>query len=441
MQADLRTFLRQLAENGKLLRLSQPVHPHTELAELIFEAEKRGQAVLFETVVGSPMPCVANVVGDRAMLALGLGVQPGEVLPHFQRRYTARIAPMLVDTGPVQEVVMTGAEVDLRTLPLVVHSEKDAGAYITAGLVTARDPRTRRRNLSFNRMMLRAADEVGIRMMPPQHLGQFYDQATAAGKPLEIAVAIGNHPAELVAGATSIPYGDDEYALAGALRGEPLELVRCQTVDLEVPAHAEIVLEGEVLPDIAEPEGPFGDFMQFYVPVMDNRVFRVKAITHRRDPIFQTMHAGAAEDMTLLAISREAQVYEAVAAAGADVREVSLLPTILGGAISIRKRFEGQPQLILAAAFGRYRWLKFCVVVDEDVDVLNVNEVWWAICTRSRLASGLLHIKDSVGFPRDPFGLHTAKLGIDATIPLGTWEEHERKRPPNHGALNLEDYQ
>jgi 2,5-furandicarboxylate decarboxylase 1 len=347
---------------------------------------------------------------------------------------------VLVPEAPVQAVVRRGGEIDLGQLPLPVHSEKDAGPYITAGLVIARNPVSGERNVSFNRMMLRGPGEVGIRMMPPQHLGQIYDLATAGGGPLEIAVVIGNHPAELIAGATSLPFGVDEFGLAGALRGEPLEMVKCLNVDLEVPAHAEIVLEGEVLPGVAEPEGPYGDFMQFYVPVMNNRVARFHTLTHRPEPIFQTMHAGAAEDTALLALSREALVFEAAAASGADVRAVSLQPTILAGAISLRKRFEGEPKLVLAAAFGRYRWLKVCVVVDDDVDVHDPRDVWWAIATRSRLGTGLLPVTDTSGFPRDPFGLHTNKLGIDATIPLGSWAEHERKRAPSHGRLRLEDY-
>lgn len=440
MQADLRAFLQVLEQHGKLLRLPRPVHPRTELAALITEAERRGQAVLFESVAGSAIPCVANVVGDRTMLGLALGVRPEAVVPTFLARSRQRIPPVVVGDAPVQEVVRTGEDVDLRRLPLVVHSEKDAAPYVTAGLVIAKDPDTGLRNVSFNRMMLRGPDEVGIRMMPPQHLGQIYDRAAAKGLALPVAVAIGNHPAELIAGATTIGYGDDELALAGALRGEPLEVVKCLTVDLEVPARAEIVLEGEVLAGVAEPEGPYGDLMQFYVPVMPNRVLRVRAISHRRDPIYQTMHAGQAEDTTLLALSREAQLLEAVAATGADVREVSLVPTILAGAISIRKRFEGEPKLVLAAAFGRYRWLKLCVVVDEDVDVLSVSDVWWAIATRSRLGQGLLPITNTSGFPRDPHGLHTAKLGIDATIPLGEWVEYERKRAPGQGHVRLEDF-
>src|SRR5262249_60150737 len=149
-----------------------------------------------------------------------------------------------VGDAPVQEVVRTGADVDLRSLPLVVHSEKDAAPYVTAGLVLAKDPETGIRNVSFNRMMLRGPDEFGIRMMPPQHLGQLYDRAGARGHGLPVAVAIGNHPAELVAGATTLAFGDDELGLAGALRSEPPELGKGVTVGLEGPARAERVLEG-----------------------------------------------------------------------------------------------------------------------------------------------------------------------------------------------------
>ncbi len=441
MQPDLRSFLDVLEQKGRLVRLPRAVQPHTEAATLILEAQKRHQAVLFEKVVGSTMPVVANVVGDRQMLALALGVAPEEVVSTFLARSRQRISPMIIREAPVQEIVQLGDEVDVSRLPLVVHSEKDAGPYITAGLVIAKDPRSRIRNVSFNRLMLRGANETGIRMMPSQHLGQMYDIARADGRPLEVAVVIGNHPAELLAGATSLPRDDDELALAGALRGEPLQLVKCKTVDLEVPAFAEIVLEGQVLANVTEPEGPFGDLHQFYIPVMNNNVLRISAITSRRYPIYQTMHAGAAEDTTLLGVSREAQVYEAVAAMGTDVRQVSLLPNILAGAISIHKRFEGEPKLVLAAAFGRYRWLKLCVVVDEDVDVLDINDVWWAVATRSRLGQGILHITDVAGLARDVFGIHASKLGIDATIPLDTWKEHERKRAPGQGRLRLEDFQ
>src|SRR5262249_24864491 len=206
MQADLRSHLALLERHGKLVRVPRSVDPATELAALIIEAEQRRQAILFESVRGSAMPCVANVVGDRAMMGLGLGVPPDAAVATFLERSQRRIPPVVVREAPVQEVVQTGDAVDLRRLPLIVHAERDAAPYFTAGLAIARDPVSGNRNVSYNRMILRAPDEVGIRMMPPQHLGQIYERAAAHGQNLPVAVAIGNHPAELVAGATTVAF-------------------------------------------------------------------------------------------------------------------------------------------------------------------------------------------------------------------------------------------
>jgi 2,5-furandicarboxylate decarboxylase 1 len=226
---------------------------------------------------------------------------------------------------------------------------------------------------------------------------------------------------------------------AGSLRKEPLRVVKCETVDLEVPAAAEIILEGEVLAGVREPEGPFGDFMQYYVPIMDNHVFKLKAMTPRKDPIYQTIQASSVEDTHLLALSREAKIHEAVSKV-AEVRAISLSPTILACAISIEKRFEGEPKNVAAAAFGVYPWLKYCVVVDQDVNVFDMNDVWWAMATRSRPDKGLLLIPHAYGFPRDPFEIHQSKLGIDATAPLNQWEEFDRKMVPGADRVRLEDY-
>jgi 2,5-furandicarboxylate decarboxylase 1 len=208
---------------------------------------------------------------------------------------------------------------------------------------------------------------------------------------------------------------------------------------LEVPAFSEIVLEGEVAAGVREEEGPFGDFMQYYVPVMQNHVFTVTAITHRSNPIYQTIQAGSLEDTHILALSRESEIYEAVSKA-ADVQAVCLAPTILSCMISIHKHFEGEPKNVAAAAFGAYKWLKYCVVVDHDVDVFDVNDVWWAMATRSRPGTGLFIMDNALGFPRDPFHIHQSKLGIDATAPLDQWQEFQRKTVPGNGAIRLEDY-
>jgi len=439
MQRDMRFCLELFKSNDRLLTVKREVDPRFELPGVMKAAEKLGKAILFEKVKGSTFRVINNVFGSREMLALLFETKPERVVNEWIDRLRTNVEPKMVSSGPVKEVIKKGSDVNLDEFPIVTHCGKDAGPFITAGIVVAKDPETGQRNVSINRMQYKGRTKLGIRMMPPQHLGVIQEKAEKKGKDLEIAVAIGNHPFETLVAATTVTYGTDEFSLSSALRKEPLELVKCETVDLEVPASAEIVLEGIVKAGVREEEGPFGDFMQYYVPVMKNHVFEVKAITHRKDAIYQTIQASSLEDVHLLALSREAKVYETVSKV-ADVQAVCLVPTIMSCMISIKKRFEGEPKNVAAAAFGVYSWLKYCVVVDHDVNVFDVNDVWWAMATRSRPETGLLLIERALGFPRDPFNIHQSKLGIDATAPLNQWEEFERKVVPGADTLRIEDY-
>jgi UbiD family decarboxylase len=439
MQRDLRFFLNQLRTADKLLHIKREIDPKFELPAVMKVAEKLGKAILFEKVKGSRFSVINNLLGSRDMLAILFETTPELVVNEWINHVKKPIEPKLVSSGPVKEIVKKDSDVNLEELPLVTHCNKDVGPYITAGIVVAKDPETGIRNVSINRMQFKGKTKLGIRMMPPQHLGVIQEKCEKKGKDLEIAVVIGNHPFEMLTAATTVAYGVDEFNLSSALRKEPLELVKCETVDLEVPAMAEIVLEGKVLAGVREPEGPFGDFMQYYVPVEENHVFEVKALTYRNEAIYQTIQASSLEDVHLLALSREARVYEAVSKV-ADVQAVSLVPMIFSCVISIKKRFEGEPKNVCAAAFGAYSWLKFCVVVDHDVDVFELNDVWWAMATRSKPETGLLLMEKALGFPRDPFNIHQSKLGIDATAPLNQWEEFERKVTLGTESIRLEDY-
>lgn len=439
-EATFRGFLEALEERGLLVRVRREVDPATEVSALMAEADRRRTAILFERVSAADATVAYNLLGSREALALALGVEAEEAVRAFTERSQRRIAPVAVqERAAVQEVVCTDNP-DLRRLPLIIHSEDDAGPYITAGMVIARDPQTGRRNVSFNRMMIDGPREAGIRMMPPQQLGVIHARAEAEGRDLEVAVAIGLHPVALIAGATSLPMGDDELALAGALHNEPIRMARGMTVDLEVPADAEIVLEGTIRAGVREPEGPFGDFLHYYVPVMDNHRFRLTAITHRRDPIMQTMYAGSREDVQLLGLSRAALMAEAVERAGADLRAIDVGPTILGCTLAIRARYAGEAKVAAMAAFGAYRWLKYCVVVDPDVNVHDPEDVCWAVTTRTRLQDDLVVIPQAGGFPRDEHGVYNARLIVDATVPHGDGGGFLRRRPPGAGHVRLEDY-
>jgi 2,5-furandicarboxylate decarboxylase 1 len=373
------------------------------------------------------------------MLALLFETAPREVVREYITRIQKPIEPEMVSSGPVKEVVKKGANVNLEEFPIVTHSPKDAGPYITATTVVAKDPDTGIRNVSVNRLQLKGKNKLGFRMLPTNDLGLIQRKYEERGKEMEVAVAIGNHPFEFLAATAKVPFGVDEFSVSSALRKEPLELVKCESNDLEVPSTAEIVLEGKVPPGIREPEAPFGDFQQLYTPQIQSHIFEVEVITHRKDPIFQTIQASSPEDVHVLALSREGVVYETVSKV-ADVQAISLVPMIFGCAISIRKRYEGEPKNVAAAAFGAYSWLKYCVVVDHDVDVYDMKDVWWAMTARSRPDTAVLLMPHALGFSRDPCQIHQSKLGIDATAPLNQWEHFERMIFPGSESVRLEDY-
>jgi len=421
------------------MRVGRQVDPRFEVAAIIKKVAKLGKAVIFENVKGSEHRVVANAVGSREMIALGLGMAQVGFLGEFTKRTSEPFKAKLVKTGLVQEVVEEPASVS--KLPLLTHFERDGGRYITAGTVIAKDPETGFRNSSFNRMMLKPGSTFGVRMMPPQHLGIIQSKAEAEKRNLEVAVVLGNHPAEMIASSSTLSYGEDHLDFASSVRGEPLETVKCRIVDIEVPANAELVIEGEIEANVREEEGPFGEFMQYYVKKGKNHVMKVRALTYRRDYIYQALLCGSNEDLGILALAREAAIYKALKAGGFDVVDVSLMPFLFNGVISIRKRFEGEPKNAIMAAFGAYSWLKYCIVVDEDVDVHDLADVWWALGTRSQPEKALVQVADALGFPRrDKWQIHRGKLGIDATHPMELAAEFERKRIPGEDGIDLSTY-
>ncbi len=438
-QPSLRDHLKALEDQELLFRITKPVNPKYEAAALIKQAAKLKKAILFEKILASDHQAVANVVGSREMISIGLGLSSTDLLPELSNRIRSEFKTRLVKTGPVQEEVSD--DPDLSKIPILSYFERDAAPYITAGTVVAKDPDSGFRNASFNRMMLKSSGKLGIRMMPPQHLGIIQSKSESKERQLDVAVVLGNHPAEMLASASTLPFGVDHLDYAGRLRGERLETVKCKTVDLEVPANAELVIEGEIEARVREEEGPFGEFMDYYVEKGSNHVLKVKSITHRSDYIFQALLCGSPEDLSILALSREMAVYTALKSGDFDVTDVSLMPFIFNAAFSMKKRFDGEPKNALLAAFGAYSWLKYCVAVDDDVNVQDLADVWWALATRSDPDRGLVHISEAMGFPRkDKLEIHRGKLGVDATVPMARREEFQRKKIPESEKVVLENY-
>jgi UbiD family decarboxylase len=222
----------------------------------------------------------------------------------------------------------------------------------------------------------------------------------------------------MMAAVTSVEYGVDELGIAGAIRGCPLELARALTVDVEFPACCEVVIEGYIRPDEFAPEGPFGDFMGYYVPRDKNPVIHVTAITHRKRALFQGIRAGSYEDSVLLALSREAAIIRALRREGIPVAGVNLTPNVFMGVIALRSASANEVRQAMEVSVKTVPWLKYLVVVNEDVDIFDWEDVLWAVATRGSVTKMMTFAGE--GYPRDPFGLHKAKLAIDATFP---WEE------------------
>jgi UbiD family decarboxylase len=422
MGEDFRAFLREMeaTREGGFARVTTEVDTRYEVAAIVtkLERERKLPLLFFERVKGHSMPVAVNCYATRGRVARGLGVPQGELERRVLQAYENPIPPVQVPAAPVQEVVLQGDQVDLGILPAMVYHQNDAAPYITAGIVLAKDPETGGYNLSYNRLMLQGRDRLGIFMTVGKHLNAIYTKMQAVGKPLQVAVSIGNHPAWAIGALAIGPYEEDDLAIIGGLKGAPLEVVRCKTVDLVVPAGAEIILEGEIDPLEREEEGPFGEFTGYSTRANQNPVVRVKAITHRRDPIYQDICGGQhREHLTMATIPMEANYFRAVRAAVPEVQRVRMAaPFTL--VISIRKRYEGQARTAMLAAFAADLYLKHCIVVDHDIDVADLQRVFWAMATRAQAQRDVFIIPRVRGSSLDPSAEPMGvvdKMGIDAT--------------------------
>jgi 2,5-furandicarboxylate decarboxylase 1 len=419
---DLRSWLQQLAATDRLVVARDGVSLTDELAAVAKKLE-RERAVLFPRPGGHGIPVVANLFADRSWVADSLGVPSGELLSRFQNAFRHPQPWGEVTVAPVQDVIHR--EIDLlRQLPIPKHNEHDSGPYITAALLIARNPNTGIQNVSIHRCQVSGPDRIGVLLLP-RHTRHYFRIAEDAGEALEIALVIGVHPACILASQAIAALDHDEMEIAGALLGEPVEMVQCRTNRVRVPAHAEIVIEGRILPKVREPEGPFGEFPQYYGPRADREVIQVDAITHRKNPIFHTIVGGGIEHLLLGGIPREATLLDHLQRSFPAVRDVRLTR---GGAcryhlaVKIDKTSDGESKNIIMGAFGGHYDVKQVVVVDTDVDIDDPNEIEWAIATRFQADRDLVVVSGAQGSKLDPSSADgiSAKMGIDATKPLST---------------------
>ena len=425
-KASFRDFLAKLDANDELLHLKKPVDPRS-LSTLIAQSS---QAVMFESVSEYPDWRVAGgLVGTRRRLALAMGSSEDDVAVHFERGLRNPIAPVMVDQAPCQEVIQEGAAVDLTSIPYPLMHKLDGGPYLSATCVVSKDPEFGR-NVGSYRLMYRTPTETSIDLVSPSDMRLYYQRCLDRGQPLEIAVAVGVHPFEMLAASYKAPINMDEFWTAGGLHGAPVELVKCRTVDLEVPADAEFVLEGELLPTgWTADEGPFGEFSQISGDVKWNPIFRVKCVTRRKKPIFYLLQMPWENDWLCAPVVEAAGLQ---ALRNASVQPVAIRAPVGGCGYwtliaSIRKRpGEGKNALLALLSVAE---VKLAIVTDDDINIHDPDQLDWAMTFRVQADKDVIIVSGARGKHVDPSirawemgkgGLPTtAKLGIDATIPEG----------------------
>jgi UbiD family decarboxylase len=446
---DLRCFLDRLEAQGDLLRVADPVTWEYEIVALTREtSDVQGPALLFERVQDSSFPVLSGLFAAQRRVALALEVGERELYDAYREREERPLEPVMVEGGACQEIVLRGDEIDLRELPILLHYEKDGGRYVTAGLQVARHPVSGQRNVSIHRMLLIDRNHLSVYAPPGRHTRAIIERNLDDGRPTEIATVIGTEPVLQIATQARVPLGTDEYAVAGGLRGEPLALTRACTLDLEVPAHAEMVIEGRTLPGEYCADGPFGEYPGTYSAVKQAPVLEVTAITMRRGAIYQNALTGMpmTENHWMMQPAATAMVYREAYKISPEVKAVHVTP---GGAtrhhviVSIKKRHDAEARNLILALLAAPLGAKHVVVVDEDIDVFDALQVEWAINTRVQPDRDVLiipNLHSPTLDPSAPAERTTAKMGIDATAPLGKLEDYTPPRIPGAERYRLARY-
>jgi len=423
----LRRFVELLEQERELEVISEDI----ELAAVASRLEGNSKAVLFRQP-GGDIELVGNVLGSRRRVALALGVSEESLLQEVLRRLSCPIAPVEVQSSvaPVHQVVLTGDKADFTKLPIHLQHGEDGGPYISASIDITRSIDGARRNVGYRRMMLRGPREAGIDLIAPSDFRALYAEFHKRKERMPVAFVVGSHPADSIAATVTNPI-EDEVALMGGLRGSPVPLVKCATIDAMVPADAEVILEGYLDEDgWSEPEGPYGEYIGYYGRMKTNPVFHLTAITMRRDALFQTITIGGrtlayTDTAQLAALRTETAVWESLRAAIREPVAVYATPSC-GGMhnvrCSVRPRYPGEARNALHAVMASHADVKNVFVVDDDIDIFSDAQVDWALATRFQPDRDLVIAKGFRVMPLDPSlqGSPTGeKAGFDLTLPLG----------------------
>jgi len=460
MPKDLRTWLRDLEDMipGEPLRVSKGVNPASfEVSSILYQLEERGNlsAVLFDKLTSvkaepSESRMLCHAFTTREKMALSLGLKDSNRVALFEKylessRQKRKVEIISPSEAPVKEFIIREGSLDLGDLPIMRHNSMDGGPYLTP-VVVARAPNGERYNTSWNRMMYIDSHHLAI-YMSPRHLWAYFQEMEAREESMPVGVVLGHHMAFMLSASALVDLDEDEYEVAGGLLGEPLRVVPSETYGkrLFVPADAEIVIEGEILPQRRTIEGPFGEFTRLIGPQRLSWLFRAKAITHRHHPIIHSVF-GAHLDHLYAHFPIEASIFQRVKQAVGGVKDICWLGS--GGpfhlVISMKKRTEGEPMRAGMAALSASNFIKHVFVVDDDLDPGDAKEVMWAVATCCQADSDITVLHNIQGQLLDPSLRQETKgsgLIIDATRPLDRPYSPRAVIPPE--ALEkvcLEDY-
>jgi 2,5-furandicarboxylate decarboxylase 1 len=432
---NFRSFLEQLGKSGELTRVSKAVSTEYEMAGII---EALGEKpVFFEKVKESAIPVVAGLLSSKELIASALGIKRDELLHKLSTAIAKPVPPEVAEKGECQEIVEK--DVDLTRLPIIRYTEKDGGKYITSAVAIVRDPEFGTRNMSFHRLMLLDRNHFVARIVENRGTDTALKKA---GGELEIAMCIGNATAVLLAAATTLPMGVDELGMANVL--EKTELVKCKTVDLEVPKECEIVLEGRITNQKTS-EGPFLDTTGTIDKIRQQPIIEVTCVTHREKPVYQTLLPGRKEHQFLMGMPKEPTIFNEVNKI-CECKDVYMTPggcSWLHAVVQIKKKNPDDGKKAIVAAFEGHKSLKHCVIVDDDIDIYNPHDVEWAIATRFQADKNAVILPNQPGSSLDPSGdltegkkARTCKMGLDATVPFGKTDKSFAKEKYRKVDLN-----
>ncbi len=449
---DLRDFISQLEARGELKRITHPVDPNLEMTEICDRTLKAGgPALLFENPIGYDMPVLGNLFGTPDRVALGMGEESvsalrgvGKLLAQLKEpeppkgfkdaldkiplyKQVLNMGPKVVKKAPCQEVVLEGDAVDLDLIPIQTCWPGDAGPLVTWPLVITRGPNKKRQNLGIYRQQKIAKNKLIMRWL--SHRGGALDflewKQQHPGEPFPVAVALGADPATILGAVTPVPDTLSEYAFAGLLRGGKTEVTSCIGSDLQVPASAEIVLEGYIYPDEMADEGPFGDHTGYYNEVDSFPVFTVERMTKRADAIYHSTYTGRPPDEpAVLGVALNEVFVPILQKQFPEIVDFYLPPegcSYRMAVVSMKKQYPGHAKRVMLGVWSflrQFMYTKFVVVVDEDVNTRDWQDVIWAITTRMDPARDTVMIEntpiDYLDFASPVSGLGS-KMGLDAT--------------------------